>query len=227
MDLNKQKTIVIFSHGMGVRKDNRGLFTELAEAFGDRGIKSIPFNYDKFDPKTKEIFVGSFSDNSQTLQLIINKTFKEYPNSKIVIVAHSQGGITAALCDLKKVSQLIAVSPFFHTKMSDVLRRYSKNPQNQINLTGTTRRKRSDGTTTIIKAKYWKERFEIDPINKFNNAAVQTLLTLICPLQDEIMDYTDLKEIKRARIINIDGDHDFSKQYRKMLIEIIIRELVA
>jgi len=58
MDLNKQKTIVIFSHGMGVRKDNRGLFTELAEAFGDRGIKSIPFNYDKFDPKLKKFLLG-------------------------------------------------------------------------------------------------------------------------------------------------------------------------
>ena len=66
---------------------------------------------------------------------------------------------------------------------------------------------------------------DIEPEEQYNKLARSTQLTLVNALQDEIMEFTNLKKVKYARTINTDGDHDFSNRFRSELITIIIREL--
>jgi len=225
MMTNSKKKVVIFSHGFGLRKDNRGLFTYLGKELEVYGIKSIYFDYNRYDSKSKKLYTVPFSIQAHKLQNLIDKTHKLYPNIEIVIIGQSQGSFIPTLCNVEKITKVIGISPFFHTKMDDILKRYTKSKENVLNFSGTSTRKRSDGSTTIIPSSYWKERFESNMEDLYNQLAKKTELVLISALQDEIMDIMDLRKIKQASIINLDGDHDFSIQYRYKLVDVIFRQL--
>lgn len=222
---NNPKKVVIFSHGFGLRKDNRGLFTMLSKKLEKKGIKTILFDYNKYDSKLKKLYVAPFSAQAKKLQEVIDKTVKKYSKSEIIIIGQSQGSFIPTLCDVDDVKKVIGISPFLYGKMEGVIRRYTKSPENVLNFSGESIRKRSDGSTTVIPASYWKERFNSKVEDLYNQLAEKTNLVLISPLQDEIMDITDLRKVKQASIVNLDGDHDFSDPYREKLIQIILRHL--
>ncbi len=210
---------------MGLRKDNRGLFTDISQAIDKPSIETIFFDYGDYNAERGELSIFPFSSNVKRLQNEIDLVLSRKSEAKIVIIGQSQGCIIPTLCNLTGVSQIIGISPFFHTKINDIRKRYTSNSGNELNFSGISKRKRSDGTTTLIPPEYWKERFETDVVRLYNEAALKTRLTLICALQDEIMEFTELKLIKYARIINTDGDHDFSGQHRSTLINIIKTEI--
>jgi SNF2 family DNA or RNA helicase len=219
--------IVLFSHGMGLQKDNRGLFTYLSQRITQqyKNVTCILFDYNDVNEAEKTIFLKPFSEQAKLLQQQINKITSEHKKAMLYIVGQSQGCLIPALCDLTGVHKVVGTSPFFHTAMKDILARYSKSKENEINFNGITKRKRTDGTTTIMPAEYWQERFNTDPEALYNNMALKTKLTLICALKDEIMDSTNLTKIKYARIINTDGNHDFSGPFLKVVGDLIIEEL--
>lgn len=226
LNLEDKERVVIFSHGLGMRKDDGGLFTDIAEELAARNISSVLFDYNRINEDSKEVFVPPFSEQVPVLQQVINNARTEKPAAEIVIVAHSQGCIIPALADISGVSQVIALAPFFHTDISEVLKRYKKDPKNTIDFSGVSKRHRSDGTTTLLPAEYWSERFKTDVVGLYNALALKTKLTLVYGQEDQIMDFNDLRKIKNTHIINIDGDHDFSGQYREGLIKLILNELV-
>ncbi len=217
------KTIVIFSHGFGVRQDCKWIFADIRDALVHLDITCIFFDYNEFNEDTKELFAISFSEQAKKLQAIINSTHKNNPDAQIVVIWHSQGCIIPTLCDLTHVSSIIMLSPFFHTDMKDVLHRYTKLAWNNMDLTGETRRKRSDWTTTVIPAEYRKERFNTDVVSLYNELAMRKNVYIIYALQDEIMQFTEHNRIKNAYMLNIDGNHDFTKPFRVVLIKIILK----
>lgn len=219
-------TVVIFSHGFGVFKDDHGLFTDIEDVLKNHNIKTILFDYNKFNETTKEMEAIPFSKQSEILQKVIDDTLNNEKNADIIIIGHSQGCIIPTLCNLKGISKIIGTAPFFHTEMGEILKRHTSNPESVISFTELSKRKRSDGTITLIPPEYWKERFNTDVIRLYNETALKVDLTLIIALQDEIMNYTELKKVKYARIINTDGDHSFSKQYRSVLIDLILKEII-
>ncbi len=220
------KKVVIFSHGFGLRKDNRGLFTLLGKEIEGLGFETVYFDYNKYDPKTKKLYTIPFSAQAKKLQRVIDQVSDRYPNYKIYIIGQSQGSFIPALCNTKRIDKIIGMSPFFHTDMKDIMRRYTKSKENVLNFSGISIRRRTDGSITIIPPEYWKERFETDVVSLYNSLALKTDLVLISPLQDEIMDIMDLRKIKHASIINLDGDHDFSSEYRFDLVKTVLNQLV-
>jgi hypothetical protein len=224
-DQQAQNKIVIFSHGMGVRKDDGGLFLDIARALEGRGVRNILFDYNRIDEEKKEIFTPPFSEQAVMLQKVIDETKQENPGAEVVVIGHSQGCVIPALCNVSGVTRVIGIAPFFHTDMAEVLKRHQSNPENVIDFTGISKRHRSDGTTTLLPPEYWSERFKTDVVALYNSLALKTGLTLIYGQTDEIMDFNNFRKLKYTRIINADGDHNFSKQYRQGLIEIILKEL--
>ncbi len=216
--------LILFSHGMGVMKDNRGLFPYLKRRIEPLGFETKMFDYNDINTETKEVYVKPFSKQAVILQDQIDRA-KEEGYEEIVIIGQSQGSLIPALCDVSGVKQVIGISPFFHTNIDDILRRYSAKEGNVINFAGETRRRRSDGTTTVMPKEYWEERFKTNVEDLYNSLAKATQLTLINALQDEIMQFTNLQRVKYARIINTDGDHDFSDEFLPILVVIIVREL--
>jgi esterase/lipase len=226
MKYKPSETVIVFSHGFGVRKDSRGLFSFLSEMLEEKGFAVKLFDYNKFDEKTKELFAIPFSSQAKLLQKEIDKLVRENKYNNIIILGHSQGSLIPALCNnLTKVVKVIAVSPLFETKFEDLEARYTKLSDNKLDFYNITRRRRSDGSVTVIPPEYWAERFETDVVYLYNKLAKQTELTLIYAINDEVMDFSNLRSIKNTRIINLDGNHDFSNQYRDDLYKTILWDL--
>lgn len=222
MKTTSSKHIVIFSHGFGVQKDSLGLFTEIGDMLAEQGIEPVLFDYNGINIETKEVCVKPFSEQANILQEVINKTVKENPDATIDIIAHSQGPVMVALANTTGIRKVILLSPFFHTDMQKIMDRYNKYTKSEIDFNGISRRVRKDGTTTIIPASYWAERFATDVYTLYNNLASRTDMTIINAAEDKVIEGgADLMKILNVPIINIHGDHDFSSEFRPKLLEII------
>lgn len=216
-----QKHIIIFSHGFGVQKNSGGLFTDISEMLRASDIESVLFDYNEINHDKKEVLVQSFSDQAKILQKVIDDTVANNPDSIIDILGHSQGSVMVALADLKGIRKVISLSPFFHTDIHKILERYEKFPESEINFTGVSRRTRSDGTTTIIPPEYWSERFATDIYALYNKLALTTDLIIVNAGEDQIIDQCNLSKVFNAYIINIHGNHDFTGEDRKKLLEVV------
>jgi len=225
--MKPQKHVVIFSHGFGVGRDSLGLFTEIAEMLSPHGIESVMFDYNEFNPETREVFVKPFSGQAKILQSVIDRTVGENPGAVVDIIAHSQGAVMVALADVRSVRKVVSMSPFFHTDIQKIMERYKKFPASEVDFTGTSRRVRSDGTVTVIPAEYWAERFATDVYDIYNKLALKADLTIIRAGEDKVMEGPDLLKIFNAKIINIHGDHDFSKEYRPNLISVVRSTIIG
>jgi hypothetical protein len=226
MNYKPEETIILFSHGFGVMKDNRGLFSFLSATLETKGFATKTFNYAELNEETHELFALPFSKQASVLQEQINDLAKDKRYKDIIIIGHSQGSFIPTLCtDLSKVSKVIGASPFFQTDAQDLEKRYTKLSGNELDFYHITKRRRTDGSITIIPPEYWAERFETDVVALYNKLAQETELTLIYARNDSVMDFNNLRDIKNTRIINIDGDHDFSNEYREALLKTILWDL--
>ncbi len=224
---NVQKHIVIFSHGFGVEKDALGLFTDISQMLSKHNIESIMFDYNDLHKETKEVHVKPFSEQTKILQKIIDKTCEENPDAIIDMIGHSQGSVMIAKANTQQIRKVVSIAPFFHTEMQAVLERHKKLPGSQINLEGVSKRVRSNGTTTIIPASYWSERFSTDVYKLYNELSSKVELTIINAGEDEIMTGLDLLKVFNTHLLNIHGDHDFKKhEDRIRLIKAIEKILV-
>ncbi len=217
-----KETIIIFSHWFGIRSWSYALFSDLIEIFDNLWIISILTEYCEYNEETHEVFVKPFSEQAAILQKTIDETYQEHPNADIILIGQSQWSTIISLCDTSKIQKIIFIAPFFHTNQEDVIDRYSQSIWTTINLEGLSYRKRSDWTTTIIPANHWKERFETNIIDLYNKKALSNSLYIFYGLQDQVMKFSDYERIKNAFIMNLDGNHDFSNEYRDKLIENII-----
>lgn len=57
--------VVVYSHGFGVRKDDRGLFTDIAAALPE--AESVMFDYGSWDEEHKEHTLSSYLFSEQPI----------------------------------------------------------------------------------------------------------------------------------------------------------------
>lgn len=219
------ETVVLFFHGFGIRKENLGLFTFLADKYNNLGFSTVLFDYYNFDYSTKEILTVPFSKQAVILQNQIDRIRKEYPKKDIKIIAHSQGCFIPTICDITRVSEVIAISPFFLTDKDSVYKRYTARKGNVTDFEKVSRRPHSDGTVTIIPPEYWQERFKVNIYESYNRLALKTKLTMIYGTKDEVLNDVDIKKFKNAEIIGVKSNHDFTEEYREEVFEILSTKL--
>lgn len=217
-----KKTIVIFSHGFGVRSGSYWLFSDLIKEFDVLWIEFILTEYCDYDETKNEVWVKPFSEQAKILQTAIDITRLNNPDSNIILIWQSQWSTIISLCDTSWVNKIIMIAPFFYTNKDDVITRYGQNPWTTIDLENLSYRKRTDGTTTIIPSNYRYERFDIDIIDLYNKKAIENKLYIFYGLQDQVMKFEQYDEIKNTFIMNLDGDHDFNNQNRQPLIDKIL-----
>lgn len=216
--MNK-KTIVIFSHGFGVRSGSYGLFTDLIKEFDSLWIESLLTEYCNYNPNTNEVRVKPFSEQAIILQHTIDNTVRNDPDADIILLWQSQWSTIISLCDTSQIKKIIMIAPFFYTKKEDVITRYSQNSWTTIDLENLSYRKRADGTTTIIPANHRQERFNTNIIDLYNKKALENQLYIFYWLQDQVMKFEEYEKLKNIFMMNLDWDHDFSKQDRQLIIE--------
>jgi len=214
------KHLIIYSHGFGVRKDDNGLLTAIADAFPK--IESILFDYFEINESDKTMLICPLSLEVKKLNQIVYETRIANPDAIIDLICHSQGTIVAAMARPNGIRKAILLAPVFEMELERTLARYRSKPGAEINLDGITKFPSSTGFTRIIPKEYWEERAVVQPFIEYNAFAKITEIIVIEANQDQLLPKVDLSELDyRIKIISIDGDHGFNGVAREPLIKVL------
>lgn len=214
-----QNHIIIFSHGFGVKKDGRGLFTDIANALSN--IKSSMFDYNDIDEENNLVIVKPFSEQVKIFEKKLKKVRTSNSNAIVDIVCHSQGAIAVALAKPVGVRKIVLIAPPATSSIDRMVKIFQSRPGTVIDMQGMSKLSRADGSMTIIPPEYWKEREDIDPIKLYKELSQLTKLVIINAKQDEILSTGSFTDVKDAEIVNIDGDHNFNGESRKDLLVVV------
>jgi len=222
--MSTKKHIVIYSHGFGVRKDDNGLLSDIAEHLPE--VESILFDYYDLNEANNELLICPTSHQVNKLNQIINGIRTISPEAVIDLIAHSQGTIVAAMAKPSGIRKFIMLAPVFDMGLERTLFRYRAKPDAQVDINGTSIISYSRGITRIIPKEYWQERINIKPFVEYNVFSEKTEIIVIEAKQDELVPKVDLKELdKRIKVMQLEGDHGFHVPNRELLIN-TIRELI-
>lgn len=222
--MQSEKHIVIFSHGFGVRRDSRGLFSDIVSALD--GTQPVLFDYNEIDEAANELTVWLLSEQAEILKNKVNEVRVLHPDAIIDIVCHSQGAIAPALAQLQGIHKIILIAPPVTMNFERMLEAFKARPGTVIDMEGISRITRRDGSVTLIPSQYWVERAEIRPMELYDALAKNTELVVIKARQDEVLGETDFSGLDDARIIELDGDHNFTGENRMKLLKVLAQEIV-
>ena len=216
---------IIYSHGFGVRKDDRGLMTDIAAALPE--CEHILFNYNIFDEVANTMTVSPL--NAQVAKLKEKlESLRNDPDATIDLVAHSQGCIVAAIAKPTNVRKMLFLAPPDNLDKDKLVKFFGDRPGSQINLEGESRIPRRDGTTTIIPASYWRSIEAPQPIRLYNRLPAHSEVKFYIANDDEVLGMSNFDQTNQAiELIQVDGNHDFNGDYRPHLIEIVRAEVLS
>lgn len=211
--------IIIYSHGFGVSKDDRGLFTNIASALPD--FQSILFDYDIISDNV--LTARSLDQKADLLTNKVKQTNEKYPTAQIDLICHSQGCVVAALAKIDRVKSTIFLAPPDNQDPEEMIRKWGARDGAKIDLEGTSSFLRRDGTTTLVPKEYWQSLAGIKPINIYSELARKTQLYIIRATNDEVLGQTNFDSLTDiAEIIDVDSDHDFTGKARQQMMDKII-----
>lgn len=210
---------ILFSHGFGVKKDSRGMFTEIAASLPE--YKPVMFDYNLINSETNETVVEPYSKQSHLLEAQLGNIHDDDPNADITLICHSQGCIMPCLLDRLDVSKVILLAP---PKLLG-----SKNRQNrryESTDSGDIKIPRKDGSTTIVTKEFLDELERTEPLKLYKQLAESINTSMIIAKQDEIIKDTGFSNVAgQIKIYEIDGDHNFSGPDRKGLLQTLSKIL--
>lgn len=222
--MSNKKHIVIYSHGFGVRKDDNGLLSDIADNLPE--VESVLFDYYDIDEINNKLFICPTSKQVDKLNQIVNDIKQSDPEAIIDLIAHSQGTIVAAMARPSGIRRAILLAPVFDMGLERTLSRYRAKSDAEVDINGISIIPSSTGLTRIIPKEYWQERLEIEPFREYNAFAKKTEIIVIEAKQDELVSKVGLKELSEGiKVMSLDGDHGFHAPNREILIK-TIRELI-
>lgn len=217
--------IVIFSHGFGVRKEDRGLFTAIYRAVPD--IKAVMFDYNPINEKANTLTAKPLNEQAHKLRHVINGARAENPDAIIDLVCHSQGCVVAGLVKPRGIRKVIMLTAPDDISPEVVSKQLGRKLEAAIDMTVRTRLARSDGSTTVIHPEYWQSLAGINPVKLYNNLARVTALRILNAKQDEVLGETAFEGLDSGiSLVRLEGNHNFDdEESRKRILYILQKEL--
>lgn len=204
---------IVYSHGFGVDKTDRGLFSDIANSLPD--YEHHMFDYNTIDDSSGHMIASPLTIQTEKLRRKIDE-FK--PN---VIIAHSQGCVITSIVAPASVEQIIFVAPpyrFANNKTDKMLQKEGVTEDSSGNILLP----RSDGSTTVVPQAYFDSRKDIDPISLFNNLSTKTNLVIIRAVNDEVLESVDTSGLSSLiEIIDMPTGHNFEGNSRSDLLELV------
>jgi len=215
--------IVIFSHGFGVRKEDRGLFSAIARVIPE--AESVLFDYNPIHEASNTLTAEPLDEQARKLRKVINTNRTEYPNAIIDLVCHSQGCVVAAMLKPRGIRKVIMLTPPDDVSVETVAKQLSSH--GAIDTSTRTRLARTDGSTTVIHPDYWQSLAGIKPTKLYNLLARVTALRIISARQDEVLGEVSFEGIHPGiSVVKLDGNHNFDdEESRKRVLYILQKEL--
>lgn len=206
--------MIVFSHGFGVDKYSRGLFSDIANIFGEQN--TLLFDYNKVNTANKTITLANLNDQASKLTGVLNNI-----DEPINLICHSQGCLVAALAKPVGLQSILFLAPASTTNSDAFKKLFGKRLSKGKN-GNPDRLKRKDGTTTLIDQSYWDSLDAVGDIEKlYADLASKTFLTIITAEADEIVGKSFPKLKNKAEIHTLLGaDHNFTGDSRDKLLMI-------
>lgn len=220
--------MVVFSHGFGVRRDSRGLFTDIArdlpEDFG-----YVLFDYYDYDEARSTVKITDFTAQIQRLRAILRWTQAQAGVQTVSVVAHSMGCVVAALARPVHLRHVIFLAP--PLSIGERTRQYFTNKLGARHESGQWIVPRSDNTVSLMPDSLFAEFEATDAENAVLTYAAQQPLNLVIAAADEVLDDTDYQSLHGAAGITTEtiaeAKHNFNDEARQPLITYINRGLTS
>ncbi len=213
--------IILYSHGFGVRKDDGGLFTDIATELN--GSQHVMFDFNQINVETNAITVAPLDKQVELLRLHYNAQRDKHPDAIIDLICHSQGCVVAGLAKLQGIRKTILLAPPIRFLSAEAKLKQMLEREGTVVEYGVVSYPRKDGSKTIIKQDYWKSRDRVtDPITLYNELSQNAETILVNALNDEVLGKTDYSTISnRICVIDLDANHDFTGESRQTLLKTI------
>ncbi len=217
--------VIVFSHGFGVRKEDRGLFTAIARTLPD--AKCVLFDYNPINEASNTLTAKPLDEQALKLRKVINTARAENPGAVIDLVCHSQGCVVAGLVKPRGIRKVIMLTPPDDVSEAKMTEQLASRMGVAIDTSMRTRLARADGSTTVIHPEYWQSLAGIDPIKLYNRLARFTALRIMNARQDEVLGVVDFTGIDPGiSLVTLDGNHNFDdEESRKRILYILQKEL--
>ncbi len=209
--------MILFSHGLGVEKTGRGLFTDISKALD---VPCVMFDYNRIDVKNKSITISTIDKQVEQLTRQIKKI-----KGPVDLVCHSQGCSIAALIENlpKNVTSVLFLAPISTMTSQNIMDMFKNRDDTIISRTGSSVLSRQDGSKTIVPPTYWTSLDAVGDVDElYAKLAQKVPLTIIIAGNDELLGNTIYSRTEEfAEIHTMKGaDHNFSGLSRKKLLKI-------
>lgn len=224
-------TLLICSHGFGVKSDSWGMFNIICEALRDKCL-TIRFHYVSIDDFTDSTYVYSYSKQVEKLETVIQKMQQKYGVKKVVIIGHSQGCLIPCIylqTTNQKIEKLLLLSPSPSTNIAEKMKsHFGGREGSEFNLEGLSVAVRSNGSKTYIPKEFWIDAEKTNPIDLFTYAIENQNTYFIRAKNDTVVSEANnnlLKELNPKNYYELPNDHDYKEDNRVGLLSLITKIL--
>ncbi len=208
--------VIVYAHGFGVRSDARGMFTAIRDTLTNYHHVFVDLN--DID-ENGAITVSPINEQVMRLHEAIARAHDAYPMLPITVIAHSQGCAIAALTVSAYITRAILLAPPYTISVKRIQERYAR-IEITVDPSTTSYIPRRDGTTTRILPEYFKSIESLNPIALYNDLATRVPTTIIIAKDDDVIDNTERTNYNLvSEVIEIPGDHDFTKESRDGMVQ--------
>lgn len=205
---------IIFVHGFGVRKDARGIFTDIQKYFfNDESLKDIVCIFTDLNivsEGSNDLTLNPLSVQAKILQDVYDK---EKEGSEIFLVCHSQGCVVASLCDFPNPSKIFFLAPPNNNDLDKTIERFSKRPNSVFNLDDDSIFTRSDNSRTTVPKEYWAERKSMNYLEMYRGLSFKVSrdnLIIVLAKDDEVVVNDSVGELEEiGKVCWVEGNHNF------------------
>ena len=190
--------LVILSHGFGVQRDSRGMFTELAKLIED-DFSVVMFDYVDVD-REGNTTTYKFSKQAEKLKSVIDWSRKKFKPEVVNIVAHSQGCIITGMVSPEGFNKIILVAGPAQAPGERMKKYFSMRDGTNIKEKCMSTLKRSDGTLTYIPSEYWEEASKVNPTELYLELAEKSDVYFMKANQDQVVTNQDYGKLKSSNI---------------------------
>ncbi|MEK7447260.1 MAG: alpha/beta hydrolase [Patescibacteria group bacterium] len=237
-NLDSAKQIIVFAHGFGTDKHERGTFDQISEKIinSSNDVATIRFSYSGFgesegDQKVKTLDT-MVSDLSSVMDFVKNSKAE---NSAVKMIAFSLGNhITAkylASVDDTRPEKVILIN-LPECKFKSRMQSYFKDkPGTKIDDLGVWHLERSSGSTTYVGSGFWDSVSHPESqLSNLENLTRKYGTYLIRATDDEIIDSkasdAEISDFPFEEILYLRGDHNYSKlEYREEFMKSLMKVL--
>ena len=211
------RKIIVYSHGFGVRQDDRGLLTDIAAALPDWEHRLFDYNE---VAANGDLTAAPLHRQAELLKAQMQAAQATQPD-EIAIVAHSQGCLTVALAGLRGIDRTILLTPQLAISFERMSQMFGSRPGTEIDRHGVSKLARADFTTTFVHSDYWDELPAINPTALYTQLAQQGRLDVIFATGDHVLRQQAWPAHAAGQVHLLPGDHSFTGPDRAGLLDTI------